>query len=634
MLATMFSKTRTVDDILAGLSIEQFEPCDGDNNRPSESIAQPNQVVSKDNGINLSSIKENELDKIKTKAFTKPTWNKFIIESAKGQRNQKPDNEEDIEKIFKKFDPDYVTSSDEEEGEDSYEYSDDDEEYYQSTGGQGTNKQNGQTCKTKSAQSNTQTKSVDKVTNYQPNEKVLKKFLNKINVEKYEGPSSLPIHAKNALIECNKKADMDRIKTKDKHDRATAEQVMDPRTRMILFKLISRGMVGEVNGCISTGKEANVYHASPGDKYKVENPELEKEFAIKIYKTSILVFKDRDKYVNGEFRFRHGYCKKNPRKMVRTWAEKEMRNLTRMYSEGLNVPKPILLKSHVLLMTFLGQDGWPAAKLKDTPLSESAACKLYRECVVSMWRMYNKCHLVHADLSEYNMLVHNATLYLIDVAQSVEHDHPHALQFLRKDCDNVTDFFRKQGVAVMTVKQLFDFITDKSIEEAMVEDYLDKISAMTSQAEPLTNQEEVEAEVFKQAYIPQTLNEVIDFERDINLIKSGHAPSNTLIYQNIVGLKADLSGPKLMPELLDQPKDKGSEEEEEESSGEESEGSSEEGENGVSKFVNSSRPKGETAEMKKLRKQDVKQEKAEKRKTKIKKHVKKRKEKAKIQKSK
>ena len=44
--------------------------------------------------------------------------------------------------------------------------------------------------------------------------------------------------------------------------------------------------------------------------------------AIKVYKTSILTFKDRDKYVSGEFRFRNGYCKHNPRKMVRTWAEK------------------------------------------------------------------------------------------------------------------------------------------------------------------------------------------------------------------------------------------------------------------------------------------------------------------------
>lgn len=85
-------------------------------------------------------------------------------------------------------------------------------------------------------------------------------------------------------------------------------------------------MISEINGCISTGKEANVYHATNkfGDDY-----------AIKIYKTSILTFKDRDKYVTGEFRFRKGYCKGNPRKMVRTWAEKELRNLCRMHKNGL-----------------------------------------------------------------------------------------------------------------------------------------------------------------------------------------------------------------------------------------------------------------------------------------------------------
>ena len=53
-----------------------------------------------------------------------------------------------------------------------------------------------------------------------------------------------------------------RVRGKDKKDRATAEQVMDPRTRMILFKLLSRQIVSEINGSISTGKEANVYHAT------------------------------------------------------------------------------------------------------------------------------------------------------------------------------------------------------------------------------------------------------------------------------------------------------------------------------------------------------------------------------------
>lgn len=32
----------------------------------------------------------------------------------------------------------------------------------------------------------------------------------------------------------------------------------------------------------------------------------------------------------------------------------------------------------------------------------------------------------------------NGTVYVIDVSQSVEHDHPHALDFLRADCDHIT----------------------------------------------------------------------------------------------------------------------------------------------------------------------------------------------------
>ena len=136
---------------------------------------------------------------------------------------------------------------------------------------------------------------------------------------------------------------------------------------MILFKLLNKGFMSEIDGCISTGKEANVYHCTtvPKDDEE-EGSEVKatsdgghqpssKARAIKIYKTSILVFKDRDKYVTGEFRFRGGYGKGNPRKMVRTWAEKEMRNLTRLYNAGISCPRPILLRSHVLLMDFLGE---------------------------------------------------------------------------------------------------------------------------------------------------------------------------------------------------------------------------------------------------------------------------------------
>lgn len=45
--------------------------------------------------------------------------------------------------------------------------------------------------------------------------------------------------------------------------------------------------------------------------------------------------RDRERYVQGDFRFRHGYCKHNPRKMVKTWAEKEFRNLARSVAHRL-----------------------------------------------------------------------------------------------------------------------------------------------------------------------------------------------------------------------------------------------------------------------------------------------------------
>lgn len=42
------------------------------------------------------------------------------------------------------------------------------------------------------------------------------------------------------------------------------EQTLDPKTRLILFKLVDGGLLEDVNGCINTGKEANVYHATGG----------------------------------------------------------------------------------------------------------------------------------------------------------------------------------------------------------------------------------------------------------------------------------------------------------------------------------------------------------------------------------
>ncbi|KAJ2843475.1 Serine/threonine-protein kinase rio1, partial [Coemansia erecta] len=370
----------------------------------------------------------------------------------------------------------------------------------------------------------------------------LSKFSGRIKLEEFTG---MGVSTKDSvsIVGSRKGQGVSSAPRKDKADRATTEQVLDPRTRIILFKLLNQGVVYEINGCISTGKEANVYHAVT---------ESGEHRAIKIYKTSILIFKDRDRYVSGEYRFRHGYSRHNPRKMVRLWAEKEMRNLKRLYSSGIPSPNPIILRQHVLVMDFLGtSEGWAYPRLKDANIPANRFPELYYQLVRDMRIMYHVCKLVHADLSEYNILYHAKQLYIIDVSQSVEHDHPYALDFLRHDCNNVTEYFRKRGnVRTMSLRRLFEFITDhnfgNSNEEIDVE--LARIQEeMGAISDEQLSKLRADDEVFRQSYIPRTLEEVVDYERDVKKINEGK--SEELIYNKLVGLKLSSANTPIAEEV-------------------------------------------------------------------------------------
>ncbi|KAA1469860.1 RIO1-domain-containing protein [Dentipellis sp. KUC8613] len=343
----------------------------------------------------------------------------------------------------------------------------------------------------------------------------------------------------------NRKGPSSYANMKDKSDRATSEQVLDPRTRIILFKMIGRGLIQEVNGCVSTGKEANVYHAlTPDGEHR----------ALKIYKTSILIFKDRDRYVTGEFRFRRGYSRRNPRKMVRLWAEKEMRNLRRLVTAGIPCPEPIEVRENVLVMTFLGdKEGWASPRLKDAEIDSALYPSLYEELVLNVRTLFHQCRLVHADLSEYNILYHEGHLYIIDVSQSVEHDHPSAFDFLRSDIKNVEDFFSKMGVSCLGLRRCFDFITRERLDESNPEESaVSVLRRWLQEAPPEESTDDAgnegtvhsqadeadarshEDSVFMKSYIPRSLNEVYDPERDVDALTRGD--KQKLIYADTIGL--------------------------------------------------------------------------------------------------
>jgi RIO kinase 3 len=81
------------------------------------------------------------------------------------------------------------------------------------------------------------------------------------------------------------------------------------------------------------------------------------------------------------------------------------------------VPEVVVLKQHVLVMSFVGSEGRAAPKLKEAVLrmSKAEVAKAYEQIEEMMVKLYNTCHLVHADLSEYNILWFNSECWFIDV---------------------------------------------------------------------------------------------------------------------------------------------------------------------------------------------------------------------------
>lgn len=142
------------------------------------------------------------------------------------------------------------------------------------------------------------------------------------------------------------------------------------------------------------------------------------------------------------------------------WCEKELRNLRCLKKAGVPCPDVVIMKKHILVMSYIGKGhDNPAPKLKDAILTQAEMICAYEEVVDIMKTMYDKARLVHADLSEFNILWHEGRCVVIDLAQAVEPLHPAALEFLMRDCHNITNFFEKNGVPVKSKEKLFFEIT-------------------------------------------------------------------------------------------------------------------------------------------------------------------------------
>jgi RIO kinase 1 len=171
--------------------------------------------------------------------------------------------------------------------------------------------------------------------------------------------------------------------------------------------------------------------------------------------------------------------------------------------------------------------GRASPRLKDAEIDKDAYPALYRELILNIRTLFHQCRLVHADLSEYNMLYHDGHLYIIDVSQSVEHDHPAAFDFLRNDITNIEGFFAKMGVHTLGLRRCFDFVTrtklsgsnnaddnnDASTAAAALERWLQETPDRGAEDAVTLASDVHEDSIFRQTYIPRSLNEYYDPER-------------------------------------------------------------------------------------------------------------------------
>jgi len=219
------------------------------------------------------------------------------------------------------------------------------------------------------------------------------------------------------------------IRIKDADQLKVREDVFDEITLLSLYKLVHKKWISVIGGSISTGKEANVFY---GEREGAP-------IAIKIYRIRTANFTTMSSYIVGDRRFSH--VKKTKKELIFAWTKKEFSNLARAQEAGIAVPEPLVWDRNILIMSFMGEGEVPYPQIRNAELPDARA--VYDRIISDIDTLYNKAELVHADLSEFNILYGDQP-YLIDMGQSVTRDHPRALPFLMRDIRNINRFFKSR----------------------------------------------------------------------------------------------------------------------------------------------------------------------------------------------
>jgi len=197
----------------------------------------------------------------------------------------------------------------------------------------------------------------------------------------------------------------------------------------------------EILSNIKSGKEATVYRIMLDDDLA----------AMKIYKKpEERNFKNTEAYLSGKY-----YQKSSQRRAVqknnkfaknlkhKNWVNREFFMLQKLFDAGANIPKPILQIDDAIFMELLGDINTAAPRLHDIELIKNEAEETLNLVLKNIEIFWN-FGIVHADLSEFNILWWKSKPYIIDFPQSIDRrTHPNPKEILDRDLKNIVKYFSK-----------------------------------------------------------------------------------------------------------------------------------------------------------------------------------------------
>ena len=204
--------------------------------------------------------------------------------------------------------------------------------------------------------------------------------------------------------------------------------------------LVKAGVLEAFGKPLGVGKESDVYDALTPSGERV---------AVKIHRLGRTSFRQtrrlRD-YVGNRRHISWLY-------QSRLAAEKEFEALKIIYPCGVAVPKPVSQNRHVVVMGII--EGEELSRVVDLPEPE----RVLDEILLNVRRAYSDAGVIHADLSEFNVIIKpDFHILIIDWPQYVRLDHPNADYYLRRDLKNILRFFKRKFRVRRDLEDVFRYV--------------------------------------------------------------------------------------------------------------------------------------------------------------------------------